>query len=369
MGRETAVADGSTSEALVKDSAAVRGDGESWRLAVFEQIPTAALIMAFVIASFVLRDAWGLGSPLEGLGDGRGYALFPVLVAHALALGYLLRSHRRRSAGAPYRRRVLTFGRLASLLMASVLIPLCLGAYASWKWTIPSLQPFGWDPELHELDRLMHLGALPWQLLQPLLGIPVVTLTLDRLYALWIPISAVVLVWQAFGSRPFARARFFLSYVTVYVVIGTVLAIALSSAGPCYYGLLIGEPDPYAPLMSYLRAVDANTPLLAVKGQGVLWQFYLEQREVPFLSISAMPSVHVAVAVLFALAGWEANRVAGLTLSAYALVVLIGSVHLGWHYAVDGYVAVALTAAIWIGCGAALRAWFRVIRHPDPGPR
>jgi PAP2 superfamily len=264
---------------------------------------------------------------------------------------------------------MLTFGRLAALLVASVLIPLCLGAYASWKWTIPSLQPFAWDPELHALDRLLHAGALPWELLHPLLGYPAVTLAMDRLYALWIPISAVVLVWQAFGSRPFARARFFLSYVTVYVVIGTVLAIALSSAGPCYYGRLIGNPDPYAPLMSYLRHVDASTPLLAVKGQAVLWQFYLDQRQVPFLSISAMPSVHVAVALLFALAGWETNRVAGLALSAYALVVLIGSVHLGWHYAVDGYLAAVLTAAIWVGCGTALRAWFRVIRHPVPGLR
>jgi hypothetical protein len=338
-------------------------------MAALEHLPTAVLILAFVVSSFVLRAAWGLGNPLEGLGGGRGYALLPVLVAHALAFGYLLRSDRRRPAGAPDRRTVLTFGRLAALLVASVLIPLCLGVYASWKWTIPHLQPFAWDPELHALDRLVHGGTVPWRLLQPVLGFPAVTLTLDRLYALWIPLSAVVLVWQAFRSDPLARARFFLSYVTVYLVLGTVLAIALSSAGPCYYGLLIGEPDPYRPLMSYLQSVDASTPLLAVKGQAVLWQLYLEQRQVPFLSISAMPSVHVAVVVLFALAGWGANRVAGVVLTAFAVIVLVGSVHLGWHYAVDGYLAAAATVVIWAGCGAALRAWFRAIRHPDAAPR
>ena len=100
-----------------------------------------------------------------------------------------------------------------------------------------------------------------------------------------------------------------------------------------------------------------------LKAEGWL---YLEQRNVPFLSISAMPSVHVAIAVLFALAGREAGRVAGLVLTAYALVVLVGSVHLGWHYAVDGYFAALATGLSWVGCGAALRPWFRVIRHPDP---
>jgi hypothetical protein len=336
-----------------------RGDSDSLRLATLEQVPTAVLIVAFVLTSFVLRAAWGLGNPLDGLGGGRGYALLPVLAAHAVAFAYLLRS-------APSKRgSVLTFGRLTALLLASVLIPLCLGTYASWKWTIPRLQPFTWDPKLHEMDYHLHGGTFPWQLLQPLLGFPAVTVALDRLYALWIPLSAVVLVWQALRSRSFARAHFFLTYVTIYVVLGTVLAIALSSAGPCYYGLLIEGQDPYRPLMDYLQSVHAKIPLLAVEGQAVLWQLYREQREVPFLSISAMPSVHVAIAVLFALAGWEANRLVGLLLTAYALVVLVGSVHLGWHYAVDGYFAAIATAVIWIVTGVALQAWFKAIHHPD----
>jgi hypothetical protein len=338
-------------------------DPGSLRLALLEQVPTAVLIMAFVLTSFVLRAAWGLGNPLDGLGGGRGYALVPVLGAHGLAFGYLVWSKR------PHRGSVLTFGRLAALMMASVLVPLCLGVFASWKWTIPYLQPFSWDPRLHALDRLVHGGTLPWQLLQPWLGFPTATVVLDHLYALWIPLSAVVLIWQAFGSRAFARAHFFLTYVAVYVILGTVLAFALSSAGPCYYERLTGDPGPYQRLMSYLQSVNARTPLLAVEGQSVLWQLYLERRHVPFLSISAMPSVHVAVAVLFAMAGWEANRVLGLVLTAYALVVLVGSVHLGWHYAVDGYFAALATAVIWIATGAALQAWFKAIHHPDAYPQ
>jgi PAP2 superfamily len=36
----------------------------------------------------------------------------------------------------------------------------------------------------------------------------------------------------------------------------------------------------------------------------------------------------------------------GLVFAAYAAVVLVGSVHLGWHYAVDGYVSIVATLAI-----------------------
>jgi hypothetical protein len=231
--------------------------------------------------------------------------------------------------------------------------------YASWKWTIPHLQAFSWDREFAAIDRWLHAGVHPWRLVHPLLATPWITALLDRLYALWIPLSAAVLIWQACGSRPFERARFFLSYATVYVLLGTVLAIGLSSAGPCYYGRVTGEPDPYRPLMSYLWSVHAETPLLSLQAQEVLWGYYLERRHVPFLSISAMPSVHVAIAVLFALTGWQTGRAIGVILGIYAVIVLLGSVHLGWHYAVDGYFAAAATIAIWVACGAATRRWFR----------
>jgi hypothetical protein len=34
---------------------------------------------------------------------------------------------------------------------------------------------------------------------------------------------------------------------------------------------------------------------------------------------------------------------------------MIGSVHLGYHYAVDGYVSVAVTSFVWISAGALAR--------------
>lgn len=64
--------------------------------------------------------------------------------------------------------------------------------------------------------------------------------------------------------------------------------------------------------------------------------------------ISAMPSMHVAIAVLFAL--WlQSYRNTWLTITgwAYASVIYLSSIHLGWHYATDGPVSAAFVASVW----------------------
>ena len=64
--------------------------------------------------------------------------------------------------------------------------------------------------------------------------------------------------------------------------------------------------------------------------------------------------------VLFALLGWRTSRWLGWLFTAYACVILIGSVHLGWHYAVDGYLSIAGALAIWAAVGVLLRRDGRV---------
>ena len=64
-----------------------------------------------------------------------------------------------------------------------------------------------------------------------------------------------------------------------------------------------------------------------------------------------MPSVHNGLAVLFAIAGWRINKWFGGFLAGYAVLIWIGSIHLGWHYAIDGLLAAALTLGIWTIAG------------------
>jgi hypothetical protein len=42
------------------------------------------------------------------------------------------------------------------------------------------------------------------------------------------------------------------------------------------------------------------------------------------------------------------------TAAGFCAVILFGSVHLGWHYAVDGYFSIIATVAIWKIVGWAL---------------
>jgi hypothetical protein len=63
--------------------------------------------------------------------------------------------------------------------------------------------------------------------------------------------------------------------------------------------------------------------------------------------ISAAPSMHVTIASLMAMSLFSVNRKLGFIAWIYAAIIEIGSIHLAWHYAVDGYLALLFTSIIW----------------------
>jgi hypothetical protein len=313
------------------------------------------LVQAFVFPG-MMRGTWYPPTFIAFLGGG------------ALSLPVVL-VHRRWQIRGPDGRRIngdegwrlawrsartdlFTTPRLARLAIALVLVPLFLGAFTRWKVVMQRVQPFAWDVQLSRLDRALLLGHDPWAVLQPVLGHPLVTRAVDFTYVpvlLCLLISLVV--WQGWTADRRLREQFFLTLMLAWITLGTVLATALSSAGPCYYGLVVGAPDPYRPLLDYLASVHRVSPLIAVDAQRVLWIGYLGREGIPFSGISAMPSIHIAMPMLFALAGWRANRWLGLALTTFATIMFLGSVHLAWHYAVDGYVSAIGLGLIWIVCG------------------
>ncbi|MDH3473403.1 MAG: phosphatase PAP2 family protein [Rhodospirillales bacterium] len=246
----------------------------------------------------------------------------------------------------------LTLERLAAGFLILLILPVFFAVFTSLKALIPVLNPFAWDATFLAWDRLLHGGQDPWRLLQPLFGYPLATSAINFLYQCWLFIVYGVLVWQAFSQRdPRLRMQFFLSFVAIWALIGSLTAMLLSSAGPVYFGRVTGLEDPYLPLMDYLRAVSEAYPVWALDVQEQLWQAYVDDGDPLGKGISAMPSMHVATVVLFALVAWATDRRLGALFIAYAVVVQIGSVHLAWHYALDGYVAALLTLAIWRAAG------------------
>jgi hypothetical protein len=250
----------------------------------------------------------------------------------------------------------LTLKRAIYALIPVLLIPVFASTFTSFKNAIPNIIPFTYDIGLMELDRLLHFGVDPWRLLQPILGYPLLTSVLSYFYNFWFPLMYLVLYWQIFSlGNPRLRMQYLVSFAVIWILAGNLLALALSSAGPCFYDQVTGTVGPYGELMTYLHDANQQFRNWSIEAQSYLWEVYLAGNVELGGGISAMPSLHVAVAVLQALLGWQVSRKLGLLLSAYAAVILLSSVHLGWHYAVDGYFSIALAAAVWFGVGRLLR--------------
>ena len=277
--------------------------------------------------------------------------------------GYLLRAlffvrpaslfeHFRTDFGAKY----LRWDRWISGLVATACIGLSLSAFTAVKSAIPEVTEYRWDMTFYELDRWLHFGRNPWEYLHPLLGTSDATLTLSRIYHLWFFILYGVFFWQAFSlKRPQVRLRFLVSFVLVWALMGNGMAIALASAGPCFFEQFTGNGLPYGELMRHLHSVHEATPMQAIINQEMLWEAYVDRTVDLGTGISAAPSIHVAMVTLLAFLGWQINRICGAVLTAYAFCIFIGSVYLGWHYAVDGYISVVCVALIWYAVGWAMR--------------
>ena len=70
-----------------------------------------------------------------------------------------------------------------------------------------------------------------------------------------------------------------------------------------------------------------------------------------------MPSVHNASALLIVLATWNKTLFVRIVAITHAVLIFIGSIHLAWHYAVDSYLAWALTMVIWWAAGPLAQWW------------
>lgn len=248
--------------------------------------------------------------------------------------------------------------RLALGLPLLVFMPVFFSLFSSMKMLIPYIRPYTWDSAFDQLDRWLHGGRAPWEWLQPIFGNPLATGALNFLYNLWLFVVLTVFFWQAFAvHRRRLRMQFIVAYLLTWTLVGNLAATLLSSAGPCFYGRLPGHADLYAPLMERLHRFSETVPIWALPIQDMLWNIYREAGPDPAAGggISAMPSVHVASSALMALLGWRVHRGLGIALTAFLVVIMVGAVQLGWHYAVDGYVSLLLVGPIWWLSGRAAR--------------
>lgn len=236
--------------------------------------------------------------------------------------------------------------RLRYALPVLLAAPVFMSAFTSMKSAIPAIVPFYADPWAMKADELIHGGPV-WELLHPLLGYPIVTVMINFFYHLWFLVFNIVLIFAAFMvGDDRLRARFLVAFVLTWAILGTALAIPLSSVGPCYYAIFYGS-DPFAGLMNYLNEANQQYPIWALTAQSALLTAHTAAEPGLGRGISALPSLHVAVAVLLVMFSWSFAKIWRVLSILFLATIMLGSVHLGWHYAIDGYISLALVPVIW----------------------
>lgn len=286
-------------------------------------------------------------------------ALFGLLILRFIQFAVFIRPPSPTRAFCADIRRVVTTPKIfITALPVIAAMVLFNTAVLEFKPNIPKVNPFSWDETFMVLDRTLHFGADPWRLLQPLFGHDAVTWVLNNAYNFWFAVMFTSWFWFAFRPRmTILRSQFFLSFMLTWWTGGALMALFFSSAGPAYYADLGLEPNPFAELMAYHLDVDARLQLLFLDAQQLLRDTWLSGSD-KFVGISAFPSMHNATAALIALAAWRVNRTAGIALTVYSTMILIGSVHTGWHYAVDSYVGIAIAILCWCIAGR-LAEWIQ----------
>ena len=246
---------------------------------------------------------------------------------------------------------------VALLLLA---IPQTLDVAMHVKRLIPTLHPYYADTALIQVDRALFFGHDAWQVTHAVIG-PAGTRMLDATYGLWhaVQISLCMLIVLTPNSRFQLQAA--LSFQLVWLGLGACLAVSLASVGPCFVHDIFGS-NHFDPLMGRLEAIpDLHSTrtmryLLAARGTNDF-----------AAGISAMPSLHVAIATLAALCIRDRWPHWQWLAWAFAMTIWIASVHLGWHYATDGMVAAAGTVFIWWVVSRFLE-WLNVGTAEQPSP-
>lgn len=265
-----------------------------------------------------------------------GIAPAPQLATYvALAAAGLLGALALRAAFRPGAERVSW----SVLLLGTMLVALGASFFLPLKYAIPGQVPFWLDAPLAFGEREL-FGTDPWRIIDRLFGWALVPM--DRVYGLWLPVQSLVLFSVLLLPPSASKSRALIAYSLAWFLLGVVAAVLCASVGPIFYDRLLGGHEFVA-----LSARISTGGWMASSEADAMWASFASGRPGLVAGISAMPSLHVAISFwIWLTARSLAPRVAPLAL-AYAVLMWIASVQLGWHYVSDGLAGVLGMLCIW----------------------
>jgi hypothetical protein len=320
------------------------------------------LLIGLVLFSACITLLWskGVAPSLGGvLVNLRLFGLFIILIAGFDAALQLVR-HKPKSPVAHLKERYFnararsTMAAGAPMLAVAIIL---LPYFSKMKAAIPLFNEYSWDNAFIAWDRAIFFGYDAWEAFQPVLGFPIVTAFLALLYQLWFLLLYPGVLFFAFARIDHdVRRQFFLSYVLSWTLVGGLMATWLASVGPCFVGPILGDTR-FDDQMAYLNSANEQVPVMTLKVQAMLLEWFDAAENGLGSGITAMPSMHCAIAFLYWIAMRRISKRWGAFFGVFFFITWISSVHLAYHYAVDGLVSLLAVAAIWAASQRIIAAW------------
>lgn len=247
-------------------------------------------------------------------------------------------------------RKILTqdIVRLASLFFVGmVTFAVFMYSFSTIKTRITAITPFYTDVFFMELDKALFFGHHPWEVFEWIYSFPLVIAVFDFIYDVWalLLVSVFLLSYLNKNQNLVDRFRFPIALIITWFIGGNITATLLSSAGPCYFSELTGLSSIYAGQFEYLDSINLQYELRALTYQKILWDTHISG-SFGLGGISAMPSMHCASAFLFVLMARK-HKFLRLATALFFIIIFISSFLLGWHYAVDGLLAIPIALFGW----------------------
>jgi hypothetical protein len=228
-------------------------------------------------------------------------------------------------------------------IIGIVIFTFALTAFTTFKNHLQFAVPFFADETLADLDELVHFGD-PWRWAHALAPSALLTILGKAYGPFWLVELLAVFLLALLAPNARMRVQYLFTLSVTFIFLGTVVRVFGSSAGPIFYDRLF-QGDRFSELTSQLRQSDAWMEMLQISDY--LYVSYAARTPGVGTGISAMPSLHVALATLNALVLSTFNRWIALAGWIFATMIMFGSVYFGWHYALDGYLSIAVVVMAW----------------------
>lgn len=244
--------------------------------------------------------------------------------------------------------------RIVHAVIAFGLMYVVLCLFSALKSILHIVQPYNLDVEFIAIEKFVHFGFLPIQLIPIFTENSFILKFLDTIYFFWFFFIYAYFCFVLF-KNPYSqmRERYVFCFAAVWFFVGSIAATLLASVGPIFLDDFFLQ-DTYSTDLEHVRKImnvfevyATEHDLLVMKFKNLLVDMLHDEKAVNFNAASAMPSVHVAMVSLMTFHSFHVNRSLFISMVLYLLLTMAGSVLLCWHYAIDGYVAIILTYGLW----------------------